>query len=81
MTIHAGEPGRFEDPESSKVDAREETIEGSAFGDASEIYRDVARALRGESAFPVSASDALELTRLLDAIRLSDKENRVVVLN
>jgi len=36
--------------------------------------------LRGGKPYPVKPDDALQLTRVLDAIRLSDAENRVVYL-
>jgi predicted dehydrogenase len=43
-----------------------------------DIYRDIAAALKGEKPYPVKLQDAYELTCLLDAIRKSDKTNRVV---
>ena len=58
----------------------EETLESELYGDGKEIYAEVAQALRGEKPYPVKPDDALQLTRVLDAIRLSDAENRVVYL-
>jgi predicted dehydrogenase len=58
----------------------EETLEGELYGDEKEIYAEVAQAVREEKPYPVTPDDALQLTRVLDAIRLSDAENRVVYL-
>lgn len=58
-----------------------ETVPGEIYGDEHEIYDCIAKALMGEAEYPVSTGDALELTRVLDAIRLSDSENRVVRLS
>lgn len=62
------------------VETIEETVEEAVYGDQNQIYAEIAAAIRGEKPFPVTPSDALELTRTLDAIRISDAENRVVTL-
>lgn len=86
LTIHKSIPAKPDDPTQYTQMAGEEdqvsveTLEGDPYGDPAEIYTDVARALRGEAEFPVCPSDALYLTRILDAIRLSSTENRVVHL-
>ncbi|MBI5095435.1 MAG: Gfo/Idh/MocA family oxidoreductase [Candidatus Hydrogenedentes bacterium] len=58
----------------------EETIDGNLYGDEYAVYKAIAKALRGEEAFPVKPEDALELSRVIDAIRTSAEENRVVHL-
>ena len=57
-----------------------ETLSADLYGDAYVIYREIAAALKGEGEFPVTPEDALELSRILDAIRTSNAENRVVSL-
>jgi predicted dehydrogenase len=58
----------------------EETLGSALYGDETQIYAEIAMAIRGEKPYPVMPADALQLTRVLDAIRLSDQENRVVKL-
>jgi hypothetical protein len=58
----------------------EEALEGEIYGDEKEIYAEIAQAVRGEKPYPVTPDDALQLTCVLDAIRLSDAENRIVYL-
>ena len=58
----------------------EEKVEGAVYGDEHQIYREVVQALRGEREFPVKPADALQLSRVFDAVRLSQDENRVVHL-
>jgi predicted dehydrogenase len=85
ITIHKKTPPRPADPtdfatmQSSDSETLRETAEGAVYGDENAIYAEVAKAIRGEKEFPVRPEHALELTRVLDAIRLADKENRVVV--
>ncbi|MBI2441014.1 MAG: Gfo/Idh/MocA family oxidoreductase [Lentisphaerae bacterium] len=59
---------------------REEELTGAPQGDEHAVYGDVAAALSGQARFPVTPQSALELTRVLDAIRTSSMENRVVML-
>jgi predicted dehydrogenase len=66
--------------EASEEETREETIENHGADDAATIYADVARAIRGEQTFAVSPENALELSRVLDAIAQSSDEDRVVAL-
>jgi len=75
-----GDPTRFYSMKSQNEETIEEEIEGPAYGSEHQIYREVAQALRGEKDFPVTPEDALELSRVLDAIRTSSVENRVVEL-
>ena len=86
MTIHKatlpepGDPTRFTTMKATDQKAIEETIEGAVYGDEHQIYREVVQALRGEREFPVKPADALEISRIFDAVRLSHEENRVVHL-
>jgi predicted dehydrogenase len=86
MTIVQGTPPRPDDPtrystmRSEGNVTTEETIAGHVYGDQHEIYREIAAALRGEQPFAVQPQDALELSRILDAIRTSNAEKRVVTL-
>lgn len=50
----------------------------SRYGDAFAIYPDIARAVRGEIAYPAGTGDALELTRVIDAVRASSEKNQVI---
>lgn len=65
---------------SADEETTEETLDGPLYGDENRIYAEVARVILGEKAFPVAPTDALELSRILDAIRIAGEENRVVML-
>jgi predicted dehydrogenase len=58
----------------------QETVEGARWGDTDEIYAEIAAYLQGKGAFSVSPEDAVELTRVLDAIRASSQHREVVQL-
>ena len=58
----------------------EEKLAGALYGDEHQIYKEIAAALRGEAHYPVTPASALELSRVLDAIRTSSDENRVVMV-
>jgi predicted dehydrogenase len=53
---------------------------GKQYGDEMLIYREIAKALRGEAAYPVTPESALTLTRTLDAIRKSAETGAAVDL-
>lgn len=55
-----------------------EKLSGELYGNAETVYTELAQALRGEKKFPVTPQDALSLTKILDAIKVSSAENRVV---
>ena len=86
LKIYKNPPDRPDDPtdyatmKSTDEGVIEETLEGSIYGDENQVYAEVARAIRGEKEFPVAPADALELSRVLDAIRTASEENRVVTL-
>jgi predicted dehydrogenase len=86
MTIRKSTPKRPTDPTRFRTMAGtdssviEETLEGNPYGDEYEIYKEIAAAVEEERRFAVQAEDALELTRILDAIRTSSSEDRVVHL-
>lgn len=75
-----GDPTKFTSMQSSDESTVVEALEGDPYGDTHEIYREIAAAIRGELAFAVTPEDALQLTRVLDAICLSNAENRVVAM-
>jgi len=75
-----GDPTDYATMGAADEDVLEETLEGVIYGDEHEVYAEVARAIRGEQDFPVKPGDALELSRVLDAIRTASEEDRVVEL-
>jgi predicted dehydrogenase len=86
LKLHKSTPSNPADPtQYTRMEAQadvvtEEILEGFQYGDEHEIYVEIAAALRGEGDIPVSLEDALEVSRVLEAIRVSDRENRVVAL-
>jgi len=86
ITIHRhtpampGDPTQYTGMRAVVSEKREETVGPDIYGDETVIYGEIAQALRGGKPFPVRPADALGLTRLLDAIRLSSETNRVVEL-
>jgi len=58
----------------------EEHLDGEIYGDTDEIYAEIAEGILGPDPYPVTPQHALELTRILDAIRASSESNRVVTL-
>lgn len=85
LKIVKNDPSRPDDPTkygemtSAKKEVIEEILQGNTYGDENEIYVEVASAIRGEKAFPVTPVDAIKLSHILEAIRLSDDENRVIL--
>jgi len=53
---------------------------GNRYGDSMVIYPHIARALRGEETYAVSLESALNLTKVLDAVRSSAETGQVVKL-
>lgn len=58
----------------------EEELTGPRQGDEHEVYLAIAAALNGQTPFPVTPQSALELTRVMDAIRASNEVDRVIQL-
>jgi len=86
VTIHraalakAADPTQFASMQSTEDAVTNETIRGALYGDTDEIYAEIAAAIRGERPFAVTPKDALELSRVLDAVRQSNAENVVITL-
>lgn len=74
------DPTKYTTMKSNDNSGVEEVLSGALDGDPSQIYTEIAQAIRGQAPFPVTPNDALELTRVLDAIRISHEENRIVHL-
>lgn len=74
------DPTKYSTMKAEPDQVREEKLDGNPYGDEHEIYKDIAAALRGEARYPVTPASALELSRVLEAIRTSSDENRVVTL-
>jgi len=86
VKIYRNTPGKPDDPtkyatmKSKDESVTEETLGGAKYGDEVHIYAEIAQAVLGEKEFAVTPGDALGLSRVLDAIRTSSEENRVVQL-
>ena len=84
--INKRTPARPDDPtkygsmQTADEEVITETLEGNVYGDEYEIYQQIAGALQGGQPYPVTPADALELSRVLDAVRTASDENRVVAL-
>jgi predicted dehydrogenase len=77
---HAADPTQYACMNPDDITLTEETVPGATYGDENEIYTQIAAAIRNEQDFPVTPNDALELTRVFDAIRLSSETNSIVAL-
>ncbi|MBO4298985.1 MAG: Gfo/Idh/MocA family oxidoreductase [Clostridia bacterium] len=55
-------------------------VSGNIYGDEYEIYPHIARALRGEEAYFVPLDEALRLSRIIDAARLSSRIGQEVFI-
>jgi len=63
------------------VDAREETVPGSVFGDTDEVYRHIADAVAHRAPYAIPLESAANLSRTLAAIRESAAVGRSVPLH
>ncbi len=63
------------------VDGDHRITMGNRYGDASIIYPEIARAIRGEAPYAVTVESALKLTKIFDAVRISSETNQVVEIN
>lgn len=86
MTLKKQTPKRPDDPTKTgdmKADEAE-TIEREipvSWGDTHHIYGLLADAIEGGEPYPVTSTDALELSRILEAIKTSGAEHRVVMID
>ncbi|MCX6991998.1 MAG: Gfo/Idh/MocA family oxidoreductase [Kiritimatiellaeota bacterium] len=71
----------------AKTDVIKDSIQGTnmitmqnRYGDSMVIYPHIARAIRGEEQYMVTLESALNLTKLLDAIRKAHETGRVICL-
>ena len=86
LTIHTSVPAKPGDPtqyttmKTADDQVTEETVPGSEYGDTDQVYREIAQAVGGQRKFAVEPADALQLSRVLDAIRTAADENRVMDL-
>ncbi|MEK6793928.1 MAG: Gfo/Idh/MocA family oxidoreductase [Spirochaetota bacterium] len=71
------DPTKYADMKGAKPSESVETL-GDIYGDTNEIYAAIAKAIRGEAAYPVSLDAALELSTIFDAIRSSNEKKRIV---
>jgi len=84
LTVHTGDPAKPSDPTDHRAMAggglstRTETLADMLYGDAAEIYADVAEDLNGGKPYPVSRQDALELMTTMDAIKRSHAESMLI---
>jgi predicted dehydrogenase len=74
------DPTRYAAMASTDPEVTTETLEGATWGDTDEIYIEVADALAGRKAYPVSMDDAVALPGLFDAVRESAESDTVVHL-
>ena len=74
------DPTAFATMQATPAEVIEETVEGSVYGDEHVIYGEIAAALAEGKPYPVTPADALQVSRVLDAIKTASAENRVVVL-
>jgi predicted dehydrogenase len=80
VPVQPGDPTNYASMKGSEGETVTEPLEGAVYGDEKQIYAEIAAAIRGETPFAVTPAHALALTRTLDAIRLADRDNRVVPL-
>jgi scyllo-inositol 2-dehydrogenase (NADP+) len=74
------DPTQFSTMQAQPAETTEETVEGATYGDEVAIYKEIGAAIRGEKPYAVTPAAALEVSRVLEAIKVSAAENRVVML-
>jgi len=76
----AFDPMRYRNP--VEIEVIKETLSNDVYllGDTVTVYKHIAKALRGEEAYYVTPESALELSKLLDAVKKSSKSGKVVKL-
>lgn len=87
LEIHAGEPSKPADPTvvgdmsgDGQLEVRTELVGEDVFGDPVVIYADVARDLNGEAIFPVGGEEAVLMSAVMDAVKQSQRELRMINL-
>ncbi len=75
-----GDPTRFATMQADGNHVTEETLEGSLYGDDHEVYQAIAETLTKQATYAAPPDAALQLTRILDAIRRSSDDNRIITL-
>lgn len=86
ITVQSKQPTRPDDPTQytdmagGEAEVTRETVGTDIYGDEHRVYAEIAAALTGQTSFAVTPHDALGLTRVLDAIRTSSEEQRLVCL-
>ena len=63
-----------------EITATSEKISGDRYGETDVIYTHIADAVLNNAEYSVSTASALELTRVLDAVRQSDATGQIVYL-
>jgi len=74
------DPTQFATMKADETKITEEEVGADLYGDENKIYIEIAESLTGGRQYPVTPQSALELTRVLDAIRTASEEDRVVKL-
>lgn len=86
ITVHSqtpaspSDPTRYSSMKAESEDERTETLDGVSYGDTNEVYAEIAAALTTGKPFPVRSTDALELSRVFDAIKESGETGKAVLL-
>ncbi|NLL83294.1 MAG: Gfo/Idh/MocA family oxidoreductase, partial [Lentisphaerae bacterium] len=70
----------FASMQAEPAEITEETVSGAVYGDEHIIYQEIADSLANVKPYPVTPADALGVSRILEAIKISSKEDRVVNL-
>jgi predicted dehydrogenase len=76
--VRPDDPTKFATMKANETQVTEEEVGADIYGDEHKIYLEIAQALNGERPYPVTPQHALELTRVLDAIRTASEEDRVI---
>jgi predicted dehydrogenase len=78
--VQPTDPTAFASMQAEPAEITEETVSGAVYGDEHIIYQEIADSLANVKPYPVTPADALGVSRILEAIKISSKEDRVVNL-